>query len=324
MRKKRESGDELRQQLNKIMTMPEGADWPLVSRAMDAVGVGVGDYAPFVDCVRKGGWCDAPDPVKAIRKSVYWSNCRFDRGPREEITGCLNSQWAINRLALKRAREPEREESGVIAKCLPAQYVIPRPLSQEEKARLANLIKADAGYPDGWNSEGPIDRRVIPDWDKIAADAGLDRWERCAVVYMAAGISRERAIGDQRSKSTKLSLQNAYKRLQRGKRDKLNQFVRNLIAQEQARGFPADVYTFAPEDVEVRTDPEKPKTYTLREAATSFFRRRESLVQRRVDARMLCPIGASSAANEPLFSKEDLDRFKQEREPFVQTRVGEK
>jgi hypothetical protein len=77
--------------------------------------------------------------------------------------------------------------------------------------RLAQRIPSELRRP---NSD-------TPDWDKIAASAGLDPGERLVLTCRLQGISRDAAIANQAAEEAKRSIQAAWKRFDRNGLEKL-------------------------------------------------------------------------------------------------------
>jgi hypothetical protein len=63
--------------------------------------------------------------------------------------------------------------------------------------------------------------KYVPDWEKWAATAGLDSWERRVLTYQRHGMSRERALAEQPDEISRKALQAAWKRFDRNGRERL-------------------------------------------------------------------------------------------------------
>jgi hypothetical protein len=73
-----------------------------------------------------------------------------------------------------------------------------------------------------------------PDWNKWAAAAGLDEWEKRVLGYRLTGTGRERALALQTDEESRKALQAAWKRFDRNGMERLRQAAKINVEQMSA------------------------------------------------------------------------------------------
>ena len=102
-----------------------------------------------------------------------------------------------------------------LASGMPRELVIVTPPSEEWKA----TVRAMNDSFEGLDLEARPSMR--PDWNKWAAAAGLDEWEKRVLGYRLIGLSRERALELETDEGSRKALQAAWKRFDRNGMERL-------------------------------------------------------------------------------------------------------
>jgi hypothetical protein len=89
---------------------------------------------------------------------------------------------------------------------MPPELVIVTPPSEEWKATVREINDSFEGL----DLEAPPSIR--PDWNKWAAAAGLDEWEKRVLGYLLIGLSHERALALETDEESRKALQAAWTR----------------------------------------------------------------------------------------------------------------
>ena len=102
-----------------------------------------------------------------------------------------------------------------LASGVPQELAIVTPPSEEWKATVCELNNSIEGL------DLAARPSVRPDWNKWAAAAGLDEWEKRVLGYRLTGTSRERAMAMQTDEGSRKALQAAWKRFDRNGMERL-------------------------------------------------------------------------------------------------------
>jgi hypothetical protein len=104
-----------------------------------------------------------------------------------------------------------------LASGVPRELTIVTPPSEEWKATVREMNDSFEGLD--------LEARpsVRPDWNKWAAAAGLDEWEKKALQCRLIGMSRERAMAMQPDEESRKALQAAWKRFDRNGMERLRE-----------------------------------------------------------------------------------------------------
>lgn len=89
------------------------------------------------------------------------------------------------------------------------------------------LVTVDPSEMSKGAQEDIVDPIVSGDWNEIARRANFDQWETQALLFMADGCTLYQAFKLCENDSEKRSLEAAWKRLRRGKLQKLRSFLRD-------------------------------------------------------------------------------------------------
>ena len=102
-----------------------------------------------------------------------------------------------------------------LASGMPRELVIVTPPSEEWKATVREMNDSFEGLD--------LEARpsVRPDWNKWAAAAELDEWEKRVLGYRLIGLSRERALELETDEGSRKALQAAWKRFDRNGMERL-------------------------------------------------------------------------------------------------------
>jgi hypothetical protein len=102
-----------------------------------------------------------------------------------------------------------------LASGMPQELVIVTPPSEEWKATIREMNASFEGLD--------LEARpsVRPDWNKWAATAGLDEWEKRVLGYRLTGVGRRQALAMQTDEESRKALQAAWKRFDRNGMERL-------------------------------------------------------------------------------------------------------
>jgi hypothetical protein len=120
--------------------------------------------------------------------------------------------WRAGAAGERDSSDPLEEHDSYrewLASGMPRELAIVTPPSEEWKATVRDMNDSFEGLD--------LEARpsVRPDWNKWAAAAGLDEWEKRVLGYRLTGTSRERAIAMQTDEESRKTLQAAWKRFDR-------------------------------------------------------------------------------------------------------------
>jgi hypothetical protein len=111
-----------------------------------------------------------------------------------------------------------------LAAGVPRELTIVTPPSEEWKATVSEMNNSFEGLD--------LEARpsVRPDWNKWAAAAGLDEWEKRVLGYWLTGIGRRQALATQTDEESRKALQAAWKRFDRNGMERLREAAKINIA----------------------------------------------------------------------------------------------
>jgi len=126
--------------------------------------------------------------------------------------------WRAGAAGERDSGDPVEEHESYrawVASGLPPELVIVTPPSEEWKATIREM---NDSY-EGLDLEARPSAR--PDWNKWAAAAGLDEWEKRVLGYRLIGLSRERALELETDEESRKAVQAAWKRFDRNGMERL-------------------------------------------------------------------------------------------------------
>ncbi|HEY4677214.1 MAG TPA: hypothetical protein VIJ01_08640, partial [Candidatus Angelobacter sp.] len=119
-----------------------------------------------------------------------------------------------------------------LASGMPQELAIVTPPSEEWKTTVREMNDSFEGLD--------LEARpsIRPDWNKWAAAAGLDEWEKKVLRCRLAGISREQAMGLLPDEESRKALQAAWKRFDRNGMDWLREAAKIKLKKSVPEGGP--------------------------------------------------------------------------------------
>jgi hypothetical protein len=128
--------------------------------------------------------------------------------------------WRAGAAGERDSSDPLEEHDSYrewLASGMPRELAIVTPPSEEWKAAVRAMNNSFEGLD--------LDARpsVRPDWNKWAASAGLDEWEKRVLGYRLIGVGRERAMAMETDERSRRALQAAWKRFDRNGMERLRE-----------------------------------------------------------------------------------------------------
>ena len=126
--------------------------------------------------------------------------------------------WRAGAAGARDPSDPIEEHESYrewLASGVPRGLAIVTPPSEEWKATVREMNNSFEGLD--------LEARpsIRPNWNKWAATAGLDEWEKRVLGYRLTGMSRERAMAMQTDEESRKALQAAWKRFDRNGMERL-------------------------------------------------------------------------------------------------------
>lgn len=118
-----------------------------------------------------------------------------------------------------------------LASGMPRELAIVTPPSEEWKATVRELNES--------MEDLDLEARpsVRPDWNKWAAAAGLDEWEKRVLGYRLTGTGRDRALAMQPDEESRKALQAAWKRFDRNGMERLRAAAKINLEKNLSQGL---------------------------------------------------------------------------------------
>jgi hypothetical protein len=179
------------------------------------------------EAVKMGLTSDGPDEFITLTNNDI-DTVSYVRGVSEPIKG-QDGIWRPGG-GLDRDYDDPREEFGsyrdFLLSGVPKELRIAQPPSESLRRTVDEFNSRSSEH------HVHLESTVRPNWSQWAEKAGLTEWERAVLSYRLQGISREKALSDQKTDADRHALQAAWKKFDRTGKDRLRETAKKISGKD--------------------------------------------------------------------------------------------